>query len=126
MFKEVRAYSGFSVDDPGAARKFYGEVLGLEMEDYGPGVMLKIAGSNGVFFYPKNDHVPATFTILNFPIDDIDRVVDELMDKGVAFELYEGVTDERGIARGLSTGQGPDIAWFRDPAGNILAVLQEP
>jgi len=126
MFKDVRAYSGFSVDDLGAAREFYGDVLGLEMEDYGPGVMLRIAGSNGVFFYAKDDHVPATFTILNFPIDDIDRVVDELMDKGVGFELYEGITDERGVARGLSTGQGPDIAWFRDPAGNILAVLQEP
>jgi catechol 2,3-dioxygenase-like lactoylglutathione lyase family enzyme len=123
MFKYAKAFSGFSVDDLAAARNFYGATLGLELEESGPGLMLRIAGGNGVLVYPKEDHTPATYTILNFPVDDIDRAVDELASNGVVFEHYEGMTDERGIARGLSANRGPDIAWFKDPAGNILSVL---
>ena len=87
--------------------------------------MLLIPNSNGVLIYPKDDHVPATYTALNFPVDDIDVVVDELAGKGVAFEHYEGMTDEKGIARGIASNRSPDIAWFKDPAGNILSVLHE-
>jgi catechol 2,3-dioxygenase-like lactoylglutathione lyase family enzyme len=125
MFRDAKAFSGFSVDDLAAAREFYGTTLGLEVEESGPGLVLRIAGGNGILVYPKDDHTPATYTILNFPVDDIERSVDELARKGVAFEHYEGITDERGVARGLSANRGPDIAWFRDPAGNILSVLQQ-
>ena len=124
MLKEARGFSGFSVDDLAAAKKFYGQTLGLEVVENGPGLLLKIAGGNGTLIYPKPDHAPATYTILNFPVDDIDRAVDELTRKGVKFEHYE-MTDNKGVARGISTGQGPDIAWFKDPAGNILSVLKE-
>ena len=123
MFKDAKAFSGFSVDDLAVAREFYGQTLGLELEESGPGLMLKIAGGNGVLVYPKDDHTPATYTILNFPVDDIERAVDGLTSKGVTFEHYENITDEKGIARGLSKNRGPDIAWFKDPAGNILSVL---
>ncbi len=99
--------------------------LGLDVEEIPAGLTLKIAGGNGTLIYPKGDHAPATYTILNFPVDDIDRAVDALTAKGVAFERYESMTDARGIARGLAAGQGPDIAWFKDPAGNILSVLQQ-
>ena len=125
MFKDAKAFSGFSVDDLEAARAFYGDTLGLDIEDGGPGLTLKIAGGNGVLVYPKDDHTPATYTALNFPVADIDRAVDELTRKGVAFERYAGMTDEKGIARGRAAGRGPDIAWFKDPAGNILSVLDE-
>lgn len=125
MFKDTKAFSGFSVNDLEAAMDFYGRTLGLEVEEAGPGLMLKIAGGNGVLVYPKDDHSPATYTILNFPVDDIEKAVDELTSKSVAFEHYEDMTDERGIARGLSTNRGPDIAWFKDPAGNILSVLDQ-
>jgi len=126
MLKTTKAFSGFSVDDLGAAKDFYGQTLGLDVEsnDVG-GLTLNIAGSNGTFIYSKDNHVPATFTILNFPVNDIDRAVKELSAKGVTFERYEGMTDENGIARGLARKQGPDIAWFKDPAGNILSVLQQ-
>ena len=126
MFKDTPAFSGFSVDDVAAAREFYGTTLGLEVGEADMGMlMLKIAGGNGTLVYPKDDHVPATYTILNFPVDDIDLAVDGLTSRGVVFEHYEGMTDEKGIARGFSVGRGPDIAWFKDPAGNILSVLQE-
>jgi catechol 2,3-dioxygenase-like lactoylglutathione lyase family enzyme len=125
MFKHAKAFSGFSVDDLAAAKDFYGTTLGLEVEESGPGLMLRIAGGNSILVYPKDDHTPATYTILNFPVDDIDRAVDELACNGVAFEHYEGMTDDRGIARGLSASRGPDIAWFKDPAGNILSVLDQ-
>jgi catechol 2,3-dioxygenase-like lactoylglutathione lyase family enzyme len=125
MFKDSKAFSGFSVDDLEAARAFYRDTLGLDIEDGGPGFTLKTAGGNGVLVYPKDDHTPATFTILNFPVADVDRAVDELTGKGVAFERYAGMTDEKGIARGRAAGRGPDIAWFKDPAGNILSVLDE-
>ena len=111
MFKDAKAFSGFSVDDIPAAKRFYGETLGLEVsEEY-------------VLVYPKDNHVPATFTILNFPVDDIERAVDDLTAAGVPFEHYEGelATDDKGIMR----GEGPPIAWFTDPAGNILSVLEQ-
>ncbi|HXM35736.1 MAG TPA: VOC family protein, partial [Pyrinomonadaceae bacterium] len=125
MFKDTKAFSGFSVNDLVAAREFYGQTLGLEVEERGPGLLIKIAGGNGTLIYPKDDHTPATYTILNFPIDDIEQAVDELTSKGVTFEHYENATDKRGIFRGISKHQGPDIAWFKDPAGNILSVLAE-
>src|SRR6478735_360671 len=126
MFKDTKAFSGFSVDDLAAAKAFYADTLGLEVEESPAGLTLKIAGGNGTLIYPKDNHVPATFTILNFPVEDIDQAVDELTRRSVVFDQYENLTDERGTARGISTGQGPDIAWFKDPAGNILSVLQAP
>ena len=125
MFKDTKAFSGFAVNDLAVAKKFYGETLGLEVEQGGQGLRLKIAGANPTFVYSKPDHVPATYTILNFPVDDIDRAVDQLTAVGVKFEHYGKLTDARGIARGATTGGGPDIAWFKDPAGNILSVLQQ-
>lgn len=125
MLRDARAFSGFSVDDLEDAKEFYGDILGLEVEDADQGLMLKLAGGGLVFVYAKDDHVPATYTILNFPVDDIDQAVDALIERGVEFENYEGMTDEKGVARGLSSGQGPDIGWFKDPAGNFLAVMQD-
>jgi predicted enzyme related to lactoylglutathione lyase len=125
MFKDTKAFSGFAVTDLAVAKKFYGETLGLEVEQGGQGLRLKIAGGNPTFVYSKPDHVPATYTILNFPVDDIDKAVDKLTAAGVKFEHYGKLTDARGIARGATTGGGPDIAWFKDPAGNILSVLQQ-
>jgi len=122
MFENTRAFSGFSVDDVPEARKFYGETLGLRVsEEYGM-LSLHIAGERDILVYPKPDHTPATFTILNNPVDDIEKAVDELAERGVRFERYDDSnTDEKGIYR----GQGPLIAWFKDPAGNILSVLQQ-
>jgi catechol 2,3-dioxygenase-like lactoylglutathione lyase family enzyme len=122
MFENTRAFSGFSVDDVPEARKFYGETLGLRVsEEYGM-LSLHIAGERDILVYPKPDHTPATFTILNFPVDDIEKAVDELAERGVRFERYDDSnTDEKGIYR----GQGPLIAWFKDPAGNILSVLED-
>jgi catechol 2,3-dioxygenase-like lactoylglutathione lyase family enzyme len=122
MFENTRAFSGFSVDDVPEARKFYGETLGLRVsEEYGM-LSLHIAGEWNILVYPKPDHTPASFTILNFPVDDIDEAVDELTERGVRFERYDGLEqDEKGIFR----GGGPYIAWFKDPAGNVLSVLQQ-
>ena len=123
VFNDTKAFSGFSVDDLDRAREFYGETLGIEVDESGPGLNLRIAGGNPVFVYPKQDHEPATFTILNFPVSDIESAVDELTGRGVRFERYEGTeleTDEKGIFR----GGGPPIAWFKDPAGNVLSVIQ--
>ncbi|HEV7454675.1 MAG TPA: VOC family protein [Candidatus Saccharimonadales bacterium] len=126
MFKDTHAFSGFSVNDLAAAKDFYGQTLGLDVsEKEGMGLLLKIAGGNPTFVYEKDNHEPATFTILNFPVDDIEKAVEALEAKGVTFEHYDGMTDEKGIARGLSRNQGPDIAWFKDPAGNVLSVLQD-
>ena len=125
MFKDTRAFSGFSVNDIAAAREFYGGALGLVVEESMGMLILKITGGTDIIVYPKDTHTPATYTILNFPVDDIDQVVDALVAKGIIFEQYEGMTDEKGIARGIASGQGPDIAWFKDPAGNILSVLTE-
>jgi predicted enzyme related to lactoylglutathione lyase len=121
-----KAFSSFAVDDADAARRFYGETLGVEvidipMGDY-PLLALRVGGGEDVLIYPKPDHEPASFTVLNFPVADIDAAVDSLTGRGVTFERYEGLdADEKGIVRGES---GPYIAWFKDPAGNVLSVLQ--
>ena len=124
MFADTKAVSGFAVDDIEKAREFYGETLGLKVSDEQMGALvLHIAGDRPTLIYPKPDFAPATYTILNFPVDDIDKAVDDLAARGVSFEKYDGFEqDEKGIARG--EGQ-PSIAWFTDPAGNILSVLQE-
>jgi len=124
MFANTKATNGFAVDDIEAAKKFYGETLGLGVtvlsEEFGV-TSIQMAGGRDTVVYAKPDFVPATYTILNFEVDDVDSAVDELGAKGVEFERYEGFEqDEKGIAR----GPGPSIAWFKDPAGNILAVLQ--
>jgi predicted enzyme related to lactoylglutathione lyase len=126
---QSKAFSGFAVDDLDAAVKFYGDTLGLNVEvlDQTNGLAtLHLAGDRDTLFYLKPDFVPATYTILNFAVEDIDAVVDALFDRGVTFEQYDGFDhDEKGIARGRASGRGPDIAWFKDPAGNILSVLQD-
>jgi predicted enzyme related to lactoylglutathione lyase len=123
-----KAFSGFSVDDLAKAKAFYGETLGVQMkEEKGMGLNLQLEGTS-VFIYPKDDHQPATYTVLNFIVDDIDQAVEELAGKGIKFEQYNSdqiPQDEKGICRGIKVGMGPDIAWFKDPAGNILSVLQE-
>jgi len=123
MCKDTKAFSGFSVDDLSKAKQFYSQTLGLEVSEANGMLKLNIAGGAEILVYPKPNHIPATFTILNFPVDDIEQVVDQLTARGVHFEKYEGElkTDEKGIFR----GGGPLIAWFRDPAGNILSVIQQ-
>lgn len=129
MLHDSQPFSGFSVDDLDAAKAFYGQTLGIELEEQpGMGFRMKFPGGTVVFVYPKPDHQPATFTILNFPVADIGKAVDELTAKGVSFERYDNPQmpqDEKGILRGRSAQMGPDIAWFKDPAGNILSVLQD-
>jgi catechol 2,3-dioxygenase-like lactoylglutathione lyase family enzyme len=123
MFANTPAFSGFAVDDIEKAKQFYAETLGLEVTEENGLLTLHIAGDRPTLVYPKPDHTPASFTILNFPVDDIEPVVEQLAARGVAFERYEGTpiaTDEKGIFR----GDGPLIAWFTDPAGNVLAVIQ--
>jgi len=117
------AFSGFSVDDIEKAKDFYGRVLGMGVTDDHGALRLSIGGGKDVYVYAKDDHAPATYTILNFPVDDIDTAVGELTRAGVKFERYD-MTDEKGIARGTASGNGPDIAWFKDPAGNFLSVLK--
>jgi catechol 2,3-dioxygenase-like lactoylglutathione lyase family enzyme len=121
VFKDTKAFSGFAVDDVEKAKEFYGETLGLDVKiDHGM-LELHIAGGTDILVYPKPDHSPATFTVLNFPVDDIDEAVDELTNAGVRFERYDGFEqDEKGVFR----DEGPNIAWFKDPAGNILSVLE--
>jgi catechol 2,3-dioxygenase-like lactoylglutathione lyase family enzyme len=125
MFADTKAYNGFAVDDLDKAREFYGETLGLRTTvlDEAAGLLtLHLADGRDTLVYLKPDFTPATYTILNFEVDDIDTAVDGLAARGVEFERYEGFDqDEKGIARG---DRGPDIAWFTDPAGNILAVMQ--
>ena len=122
MFENTRAFSGFSVDDLEAAKKFYGEVLGLKISERYGLLTLHLAGGRDTLVYPKPDHAPATYTILNFAVDDIDSAVDDLISRGIELAKYDGLgQDDKGINR----AGGPYIAWFKDPAGNILAVLQE-
>ena len=122
MFANTKAFSGFAVDDLEAARAFYEETLGLKTSEQYDLLTLHLAGDRDTLVYPKPDFVPATYTILNFPVDDIDEVVDQLAARGVSFERYDGFDqDEKGVFR----GEGPYIAWFKDPAGNVLSVLQE-
>ena len=124
MLKHSKAFSGFSVDDLQKAKKFYSEILELEVKDNPMGLIeLQIEGSNNILIYPKPNHVPGTFTILNFPVDNIEQAVDELTARGVVFEQYQELrTDAKGISRNPG---GPYIAWFKDPAGNILSVIEE-
>jgi catechol 2,3-dioxygenase-like lactoylglutathione lyase family enzyme len=122
MFENTKAFSGFAVDDVEEAREFYGETLGLKTSEEHGLLTLHLAGDRPTLVYPKPDHTPADYTILNFPVDDIDAAVDALTERGVRFERYDGAEqDEKGIARAI----GPYIAWFKDPAGNVLSVLQE-
>jgi catechol 2,3-dioxygenase-like lactoylglutathione lyase family enzyme len=130
MFENSHAFSGFSSNDIPAAKTFYGDVLGLSLEDSMGGLDVTLPGGHHVFIYPKPDHQAATFTVLNFPVDDIDAAVDELNAKGVKTKIYEDSehfrTDEKGIARPpAGSGFGPNIAWFKDPAGNVLSVLMD-
>ena len=126
VLQDSHAFGGFSVDDVAAARAFYADTLGLRVTEENGMLTLHLAGEGGerpTLVYPKPNHEPASFTILNFPVDDIEAAVDELAARGVSFERYDGFDqDEKGIAH----GPGPHIAWFKDPAGNILAVLQQP
>jgi catechol-2,3-dioxygenase len=126
MFKNTRAFSSFSVNDLEKAREFYHQILGLDVTKEAMGVLtVQVEGGNKIIIYPKPDHVPATFTILNFPVADLEEAVDKLIELGISFEQYGGElqTNEKGILRG--DGRGPDIAWFKDPAGNILSVIQQ-
>jgi catechol 2,3-dioxygenase-like lactoylglutathione lyase family enzyme len=120
VFADTKAFSGFAVPDIEAARAFYGDALGINVSEENGLLTLHLAGGRDTLIYPKPDHEPANYTILNFAVEDVEQAVDELVSRGVEMERYEGFDqDEKGIMR----GQGPDIAWFKDPAGNILAVL---
>lgn len=122
MFGTTKAFSGFSVNDLAAAKKFYGDTLGIRVsEDHGM-LTLHLAGDRNTLIYPKPDHTPASYTILNFPVDDIGKAVDQLAERGITFQRYDGMEfDDKGIFR----GGGPLIAWFTDPAGNVLSVLEQ-
>jgi predicted enzyme related to lactoylglutathione lyase len=121
MLEASKAFSGFSANDIGKAKEFYGKTLGLKVSESHGLLTLHLPGGNNVLIYPKPNHVPATFTVLNFPVNDVDQAVNELTKRGVRFyDLPEIKTDKKGIMR----GNGPTIAWFKDPAGNILSVLE--
>lgn len=123
----VAAFGGFSSADMEASKKFYGETLGLQLAELMDGIQLDVGGHK-VFIYPKEDHVPASFTVLNFVVDSIDDAVHGFAGKGVSFERYENLPapqDKNGVLRGKDFGDGPNIAWFRDPSGNILALVEE-
>jgi catechol 2,3-dioxygenase-like lactoylglutathione lyase family enzyme len=123
MFKDTKAFSGFSVNDIQKAKDFYGKTLGLNVSESHGMLTLEIAGGTKILIYPKPNHTPATFTILNFSVPDVERAVEGLKERGVRFEIYNEPnlkTDEKGILR----GGGPKIAWFKDPAGNILSVIE--
>jgi catechol 2,3-dioxygenase-like lactoylglutathione lyase family enzyme len=124
MLKDSQAFSGFSVNDLEAAQRSYGEVLGIDVGNEPAGLALRIPGRSPVFVYPKDNHEPATYTVLNFPVPDIGAAVDALTAAGVTFEHYgaEAGQDEKGISR---DPRGPLIAWFKDPAGNILSVIEQ-
>jgi predicted enzyme related to lactoylglutathione lyase len=124
MLKDSKAFSGFSAGDIPKVKEFYAGTLGLDVSESHGVLTLRLAGGNNVIIYPKSNHVPATFTVLNFPVDDVDLAVDDLKERGVRFEQYDLPnlkTDEKGIMR----GNGPTIAWFKDPAGNILSVIDQ-
>jgi catechol 2,3-dioxygenase-like lactoylglutathione lyase family enzyme len=122
MFANTKAFSGFAVDDVQKAREFYGETLGIKTSEQNGLLTLHLAGDRDTLAYPRPGHIPADYTILNFPVEDIDSAVEDLLARGVRFERYDGFEqDEKGVFR----GGGPYIAWFKDPAGNVLSVLQE-
>ena len=123
MIDPTRAFSGFAVPDIEAARTFYADVLGVEATQENDNLLLHLGGGAPTFVYPKPDHQPATYTILNFPVPDIEAAVDDLTAKGVRFERYEGTPIETD-AKGVFRGAGPLIAWFTDPAGNVLSLIQ--
>ena len=124
MFKDSKSFSSFSVNDMKKAREFYGEILGLGVTEMQEGLELHLAGGNAVFLYPKPNHTPASFTVLNFPVNNIEKAVDELVDIGLRLEHYE-LPDLKTDKRGIAKGPGMKIAWFKDPAGNILSVIEE-
>jgi catechol 2,3-dioxygenase-like lactoylglutathione lyase family enzyme len=126
MFASTKAYSGFAVDDLAKAREFYEGILGLNVTEEYDLLTLHLAGDRPTLVYPKPDFTPATYTILNFPVPDIDAAVDELTARGVGFERYDGMDqDANGVFRGAERNEGPNIAWFRDPAGNIMSVIED-
>ena len=127
MFADTKAFSGFAVDDIDAAKRFYGETLGLDVETLMDDMLIQLdLGGRPVLIYKKEDHQPANFTVLNFPVGDVEAAVDELTERGVKFERYEGFDlDEKGIAKPQHEGEGPVIAWFTAPAGNVLSVHEE-
>ena len=129
MLESIRSFSSFSVDNLEKAKEFYGETLGIRVQEEGDmGLKLHLSGDSIIFVYPKSNHQPATFTVLNFIVDNIDETVESMNSRGIRFIQY-GIEqipqDEKGVHRGLSLGKGPDIAWFEDPSGNILSVLQD-
>jgi catechol-2,3-dioxygenase len=124
MFKNTRTFSSFSVNDLKRAKEFYGQTLGLDVDESKEGLQLHVAGGNTIFVYPKPNHTPATFTVLNFQVSKVEEAVEQLTKRGIKFEIYDLPdlkSDKKGIARG---GGGPTIAWFKDPAGNIRSVLE--
>ena len=125
MFHDAKTFSSFSVNDLKRAKEFYAGVLGLDVNESPEGLALNLAGGAMVFLYPKPNHEPATFTVLNFQVDDVEKAVDELVKKGVKFEQYD-MADLKTDAKGIARGNGPTIAWFKDPAGNILSVVTPP
>jgi catechol 2,3-dioxygenase-like lactoylglutathione lyase family enzyme len=126
VLEHSKAFSGIAVRDLEQSRRFYGEVLGLRVEDSEMGMLvLRLAGDRPVLLYPKSDHEPAGFTVLNFPVDDVESTVDALTGRGVTFERYEG-TDVETDPKGVFRGGGPLIAWFTDPSGNVLSVIEGP
>lgn len=126
MLHTSKAFSSFAVDDLEKAKEFYQKTLGLKGKDHPMGILeLELEGGTTVLVYPKPDHVPATFTVLNFPVGELEKTVDRLTERGIQFEQYPELnTDQKGISWGAKEGKGPNIAWFKDPAGNILSVLE--
>jgi catechol 2,3-dioxygenase-like lactoylglutathione lyase family enzyme len=124
MLGDSKAFSGYSASDIPKAKEFYGEILGLKVsEDHGL-LTLHLAGGNNVLIYPKPNHIPATFTVLNFPVQEVEQAVDELTKRGVRFEVYD-LPDIKTDRKGIMRGNGPTIAWFKDPAGNVLSVIEQ-
>jgi len=123
MLGDSKAFSGFSANDIEKAKEFYGRTLGLKVSETNGLLTLHLAGGSNVLIYPKPNHTPATFTVLNFPVDDVDQAVDELTKRGVRFEIYD-LPDIKTDKKGIMRGNGPTIAWFKDPAGNILSVME--
>ena len=124
MLKESKAFGGFSTGEIPKTKEFYAGILGLDVTESHGVLTLRLAGGNNVLIYPKPNHVPATFTVLNFPVKDVDRAADELMRRGIRFEIYD-LPDLKTDKKGIMRGNGPTIAWFRDPAGNILSVIEQ-
>ena len=124
MLGDSKAFSGFAVGDIEKAKEFYGRTLGLKVSESNGLLTLHLAGGNSVLIYPKPNHVPATFTVLNFPVDDVDQAVEQLTKRGVRFEIYD-LPDIKTDKKGIMRGNGPTIAWLKDPAGNILSVIQQ-